>query len=53
MWNIKNKTNEQTELNKNKYTENRVAVTRGVGWEGEGKVGKGDQLYGDRLKLNF
>ena len=34
-------------------TENRVVVTRGEGAEVEGKMDKGDQLYGDGWKLTF
>ena len=48
----KSKISEQT---KQKHLDkwNREVVTRGeTGW-GEGEMGKGDQLYGDRWKLNF
>ena len=40
-------------MNKNRHidTENRVMVTTGE--NGEGKMGEGEQLYGDRWKLNF
>ena len=52
----KNKINEQAKQN-HIDREIRVVVTRGKGL-GEGgrgccKMGKGDQLYGDRWKLNF
>ena len=35
--------------------ENKVVVTReeGAGRRGGGEMDKGDQLYGDRWKLNF
>ena len=41
--------------NKNKHidTVNRVAVTRGEGWQGDGKMDKGGQLHGDEWKLNL
>ena len=48
----KTKINEQTKPNKTKHKdiENKVVVTRG---EGGGEKGEGDQLHGDRWKLNF
>lgn len=48
-----NQTKKQTKTNKG-YTENRVEVTRGKGKGlGEHKMGKGVQLCGDKLTLNF
>ena len=44
------------EQNKNRHvdTENRVVVTKVLGLAGrESKMGKGDQPYDDRWKLNF
>ena len=44
----------QDKSNKNEHadTENRIGVTRGEGVV-EGKMDKGDQLYGDGAKVNF
>ena len=51
---LKNKINEETKPNKNEQvgTENKIVVTKEVG-VGQGEMGKGDQLYGDRWKLKF
>ena len=38
--------------NEHADTENRIGVTRGEGVV-EGKMDKGDQLYGDGRKVNF
>ena len=48
------KINEETKPDKNQQvgTENKIVVTKGVG-VGQGEMGKGDQLYGDRWKLKF
>ena len=45
MWNLKNKTNEQTKQNKIELIENRLVVNRGKG-DGAGKMSKGDQEVG-------
>ena len=55
---IKNKQktqiNGQTKPNKNVATKNRVVVTKGEGARREeSDMGKGDQVYGDKWKLNF
>lgn len=44
----------QDKSNENEHadTENRIGVTRGEGVV-EGKMDKGDQLYGDGRKVNF
>ena len=44
MWNLKNKTKEQTKPNRNRPidTENKLLVARGEGGEELGKIGKGD-----------
>ena len=51
----KNKTSEQTKLNKNRLieTDNRLVVIRGEGGWREGEMGKRGQLYDDRWKLSF
>ena len=46
-----NMTSKQSK-NKHADTENRIGVTRGEGVV-EGKMDKGDQLYGDGRKVNF
>ena len=57
MWNLKNKTNEQTKQNKDKLTENRLVAARGEGDWGGVKLVKGlnyivtdgNYIYGDHL----
>ena len=45
MWNLKNKTYEQTQRNQNRVidTENKQVVARGQGSEGRRETGEGDQ----------
>ena len=50
MWNIQ--TNKQTK-NKNIDTQNRVVVTRREAESREGKMGKGGQLYGERMETKL
>lgn len=43
----------KTEEEKQTHRDNRIAIIRGKGQWGQGKVGKGGQIYGDRRKLNY
>ena len=45
MWNLKNKTNEQTKQNRNRLigVKNKLVVARGEAGRGMGKIGEGDQ----------
>lgn len=52
MWSIKQKSNKYNR-NKCMNTDSRIVVPRGEVWWEEGKMGKGDQIYGDRRKLDF
>ena len=42
MWNLKNKTNEQTKQNRNIHTESKLVVARGKGVGGMDEIGEGD-----------
>ena len=53
MWNLRqNETNEQTKLNKNIGTENRLVVTKGEGGWGVGKMGEGGDFPGGTVVKN-
>ena len=47
MWNLKNKTNEQTQSNRNRVidTENKQVVARGERGGGRKEIGEGDEGY--------
>ena len=56
MWTIKNKHTHTNKINaktKQKHTHKYREQSSGYQRKGQGGMGKGDQLYGDRWKLNF